>query len=96
MTKSTFPDEWLQPLVTKKLLELNSDAMKDFVTVEKKAFDVLQKNNLDMMEKLEKAKKALRFYSNADVYEYYDKYESTAVQHDGGQKAREALKEIER
>ena len=96
MTKSTFPNEWLQPLVTEKVSEINQEAMKDFVTIEKKVFDVLQKNNLDMMEKLEKAKEALRFYSNADVYEYYDKYESTAVQHDGGQKAREALKEIER
>ena len=69
--------------------------MSETVTIEKKVFDVLQKNNMDLMEKLEKAKEALRFYANANVYEYYDKYESTAVQHDGGQKAREALKEIE-
>ena len=95
MTKSTFPNEWLQPLVTEKVTEINQEAMKDFVTVEKKAFDVLQKNNIDMMEKLEKAKEALRFYSNADVYEYYDKYESTAVQHDGGELAKKVLKEIE-
>ena len=95
MTKSTFPNEWLQPLVAEKVSELNSDAMKDFVTVEKKVFDVLQKNNLDLMEKLEKAKEALRFYSKADVYEYYDKYESTAVQHEGGEWAKKVLKEIE-
>ena len=69
--------------------------MSETVTIEKKVFDVLQKNNLDLMEKLEKAKEALQFYANVDVYEYYDKYESTAVQHEGGQKAREALKEIE-
>ena len=95
MTKSTFPNEWLQPLVTEKVTEINQEAMKDFVTIEKNVFDVLQKNNLDMMEKLEKAKEALRFYSNADVYEYYDKYESTAVQHDGGEWAKKVLKEIE-
>lgn len=95
MTKSTFPNEWLQPLVIKKIEELNQEAMKDFVTIEKKDFDVLQKNNLDLMEKLEKAKEALRFYANADVYEYYDKYESTAVQHDGGEWARKVLKEID-
>ena len=95
MTKSTFPNEWLQSLVTEKVTEINQEAMKDFVTIEKKVFDVLQKNNLDMMEKLEKAKEALRFYSNADVYEYYDKYESTAVQHDGGEWAKKVLKEIE-
>lgn len=68
MTKSTFPDEWLQPLVTEKLLELNSHAMKDFVTVEKKAFDVLQKNNLDLMEKLEIAKTALEVIATHTVF----------------------------
>ena len=41
-------------------------------------------------------REALEFYANTDVYEYYDKYESTAIQNEGGQKAREALKEIEK
>lgn len=68
--------------------------MTKTVTVEKKVFDVLQKNNLDLMEKLDKAKEALKFYANADVYEYYDKYESTAAQHDGGEWAQKVLKEI--
>ena len=39
-------------------------------------------------------REALEFYANIDVYEYYDKYESTAIQNEGGQKAREALKEL--
>ena len=39
-------------------------------------------------------REALEFYANTDVYEYYDKYESTAIQNEGGQKAREALKEL--
>lgn len=47
-------------------------------------------------KKIQKLVEALKFYADADMYEYYDKYESTAVQHDGGQKAREALKEIEK
>ena len=34
--------------------------MSETVTIEKKVYDVLQKNNLDLMEKLEKAKKTLR------------------------------------
>ena len=68
--------------------------MSETVTIEKKVYDVPQKNNLDLMEKLEKAKEALRFYANADVYEYYDKYESTAVQHDGGEWARKVLEEL--
>ena len=45
-------------------------------------------------KKIQKLVEALKFYANADVFEYYDKYESTAVQHDGGRKAREALKEF--
>ena len=39
-------------------------------------------------------REALEFYANTDVYEYYDKYESTAIQNEGGQKAREALNEL--
>ena len=50
------------------------------------------------IEKLEaentRLREALEFYANTDVYEYYDKYESTAIQNEGGQKAREALKEL--
>ena len=68
---------------------------KETVTIEKKVLEVLQKNNLDLMNKLNKAKEALRFYANADVYEWYDKYETTAVQHDGGEFAKRVLKEIE-
>ena len=50
------------------------------------------------IEKLEaentRLREALEFYANTDVYEYYDKYESTAIKNEGGQKAREALKEL--
>ena len=50
------------------------------------------------IEKLEaentRLREALEFYANTDVYEYYDKYESTAIQNEGGQKAREALNEL--
>ena len=40
-------------------------------------------------------REALEFYANTDVYEYYDKYESTAIQHDGGELAKKVLKDIE-
>lgn len=95
MTKSTFPNEWLQPLVAEKVSELNRDTMKDFVTVEKKVFDVLQKNNLDLMEKIDKAKKALDFYANEQVYQIYADGIPTEVEQDNGDFARECLKEIE-
>lgn len=102
MTKSTFPNEWLQPLVNEKVAELNQEATKDFVTVEKKVFDVLQKNNADLMEKLEIAKEALRFYAeekhNIKGYHDYSEYDNADwIEGDveNGHTAREALKEIE-
>lgn len=56
----------------------------------------LEHTNGELQWKLDNATEALRFYADVGVYECYDKYESTAVQHDGGQKARETLKEIEK
>lgn len=69
--------------------------MTETITVEKKVFDVLQKNNLDLMEKLEKAKEALRYYANPDTFAtYFDcpsKYDN-----DGGYLAQETLEELEK
>ena len=95
MTKSTFPNEWLQPLVIKKIEELNQEAMKDFVTIEKKVFDVLQKNNLDLMEKLEKAKEALRFYASGQHIDSASIGSSYSIRIEDGTKAKDCLKEIE-
>lgn len=92
MTKSTFPNEWLQPLVIKKIEELNQEAMKDFVTIEKKDFDVLQKNNLDLMEKLEKAKKTLRIYAARCHWD--TNYTDSFYCLDGWEMAQDCLKEI--
>lgn len=74
MTNSTFPNEWLQPLVTEKLQELNREATKDFVTVEKKVFDTLQKNNLNLTERLDEANAELNKarLALAKVYEIVD------------------------
>ena len=68
--------------------------MTEKVNIEKKVFDVLQKNNLDLMEKLEKAKKTLRIYaarSNWDA-DYTDSFCCT----DGWEMAQDCLKEIEK
>jgi hypothetical protein len=59
--------------------------MNETVTIEKKVYDVMQKNNLDLMEKLDKAEVALGFYAYADVHNYHQ---------DGGETARKVLKEI--
>ena len=37
--------------------------MSEKVTIEKKVYDVLQKNNLDLMDRLDKAKKVLGLYA---------------------------------
>ena len=70
---------------------------QEFYELEKKIsmeMELLREQNKKLRKKLNKAKEALKFYANADVYEYYDKYESTAVQHDGGEWARKVLDEI--
>lgn len=92
---STIPDEWLQPLVNEKLFELNREATKDFVTVEKKVFDVLQKNNLDLMEKLNRAKEALEFYAYGQHIDSASIGSSYAIRIEDGTKAKDCLKEIE-
>ena len=95
MTKSTFPNEWLQPLVIKKIEELNQEAMKDLVTIEKKVFDTLQKNNLDLMEKLEKAKEVLMFYASGQHIDSSSIGSSYAIRIEDGTKAKDCLKGIE-
>lgn len=37
--------------------------MNEKIVIEKKVFDVLQKNNLDLMDRLDKAKKVLGLYA---------------------------------
>ena len=68
--------------------------MSETVTVEKKVYDVLQKNNLDLMEKLEKAKKTLRIYANRSHWDsdYTDSFCCT----DGWEIAQDCLKELEK
>ena len=74
MTKSTIPDAWLQALVDEKVAKLNQEAMKDLVTVEKKVFDTLQKNNLRLMKELEETREQLdkARFALAKIYEIVD------------------------
>ena len=66
---------------------------KETVTIEKKVFDVLQKNNLDLMDKLEKAKKTLRIYANRSNWD--TNYTDSFCCLDGWEMAQDCLKEIE-
>lgn len=95
MTNSTFPNEWLQPLAAEKVAELNHEAMKDFVTIEKKVYDVLQKNNLDLMDKLNRAKEALKFYASGQHIDSASIGSSYSIKIEDGTKAKDCLKEIE-
>ena len=67
--------------------------MSETVTIEKKVFDVLQKNNLDLMEKLEKAKKTLMIYANRRNWD--PNYTDSFCCLDGWEMAQDCLKEIE-
>ena len=69
--------------------------MTETVTVEKNVYDVLQKNNLYLIEKLEKAKEALRFYADSDCYEKCGSFGLSEIDEDGGEWAQKVLKEIE-
>ena len=67
----------------------------EYITVEKKVFDILQKNNMDLMDKLEKAKEALDFYAKELISQVYSEGIPTEADQDNGSYAREALKELE-
>lgn len=64
------------------------------VTIEKKVFDVLQKNNLDLMEKLERAKKTLRIYAKRSNWD--TNYTDSFCCLDGWEMAQECLNEIDK
>ena len=78
--------------------------MTEAIVVEKKVYDVLQKNNLDLMEKLDKAKKVLKFYANRRNFDFNNEKELRFCNSDDqadvyqpfGQKACYCLKEIEK
>ena len=67
--------------------------MSETITIEKKVLDVLQKNNLDLMEKLEKAKETLRIYANRKHWD--TNYTDSFCCLDGWEMAQDCLKEIE-
>lgn len=69
--------------------------MSEKVTIEKKVFDVLQKNNLDLTEKLERAKEALEFYASGQHIDSASIGSSYSIRIEDGTKAQDCLKEIE-
>lgn len=68
--------------------------MTEKVTIEKKVFDVLQKNNLDLMEKLDRAKQVLRLY--ADRSHWDAEYTDAFCCMDGWEMAQECLNYIDK
>ena len=68
--------------------------MSETVTIEKKVFDAMQKNNLDLMETLDMAKKVLRLY--ADRSHWDADYTDSFYCLDGWEMAQDCLKEIEK
>lgn len=70
--------------------------MSEKVTIEKNVYYVLQKNNIDLMEKLEKAKEALRFYANGEHIGASSIGSSYSIIIEDGTKAKDCLKELEK
>lgn len=68
--------------------------MTEKVTIEKKVFDVLQKNNLDLMDKLDRAKQVLRLY--ADRSHWDAEYTDAFCCLDGWEMAQECLNDIDK
>lgn len=82
--------------LNEKIATIKQEKPNNVVVVEKKVFDVLQKNNLDLMERLEIAKEALRFY--ADDENFCINMDGGIEESDGsfiGTRARKTLKELE-
>ena len=69
---------------------------KETVTIEKKVYDALQKNNLDLMDKLETAIEALRFYASGQHIDSSSIGSSYSITIEDGTKAKDCLKEIEK
>lgn len=69
--------------------------MSETVTIEKKVYDVLQKNNLDLMDRLDKARECLRFYAFGEHIDSSSIGSSYSVKIKDGTKAKDCLKEIE-
>lgn len=70
--------------------------MSETVTIEKKVYDVLQKNNLTLMNKLEKATEALRFYASGQHIDSVSIGSSCSITIEDGRKAKDCLREIEK
>lgn len=69
--------------------------MSETVTIEKKVFDVLQKNNLELIDKLNKTKECLKFYANGRHISSTSFNSSYSIKIEDGTKARYCLKEID-
>lgn len=70
--------------------------MSGKVTIEKKVYKVLIKDIADLMDRLDKAKEALRFYADSDCYEKFGSDGLSEIDEDGGELAQKVLEEIER
>lgn len=67
----------------------------DRVTVEKKVFDVLQKNNLDLMAKLDEAIETLKEYARSENWKTNDVWYNVWYDGEGYTIARECLNSLE-
>lgn len=70
--------------------------MTEKVTIEKKVYKVLLKDIANLMDRLDKAKEALRFYSSGQHIDSASIGSSYAIRIEDGTKAKDCLKEIDK
>lgn len=68
--------------------------MTETITVEKKVFDVMQKNNLDLMAKLDEAIETLKEYACSENWKTNDVWYNVWYDGEGYEEARECLNSL--
>ena len=72
-----------------------AENVKGTVVVDRRVYRDILKENLALMNKLDKAKEALRFYADADCYTDFGSAGLSEIDEDGGEWAQKVLEGIE-
>ena len=72
-----------------------AENVKGTVIIDRRVYKDILKENLTLMNKLEKAKEALRFYASGQHIDSSSIGSSYAIRIEDGTKAKDCLKEIE-
>lgn len=80
--------------LNEEIATIKQEKQNNVVIVEKKVFDALQKNNLDLMEKLDEAIKTLKEYACSENWKTNDVWYNVWYDGEGYEEARECLNSL--